>query len=163
IGTMEHQVGQLIQLVDDLRDLSRITQGELEIAHLPVDPASVVDAALEATRPVIEQRHHQITVDLPNLSRRLLGDQAGLTQVLTNLLNNAAKYTPERGHIALSVHADSPRDMLVIRLRDNGQGIAPELLPRIFDTFVEPRESNDGSKRGLGIGLNIVRRLVELH
>jgi len=123
----------------------------------------VVEAALEATRPLVQQRNHQLTVELPRQASRILGDHARLTQVLTNLLNNAAKYTPAGGHIALALDADPARSVLAIDVRDNGQGIPAELLPKIFDIFVQCRDPNGRTPGGLGIGLNLVRRLVELH
>jgi signal transduction histidine kinase len=160
---MERQVAQLSQLVDDLLDLSRITQGKIEIERVPVDPTAVVEAALEATRPLIQQRRHEITVEVPKVPCRVLGDWARLTQVLTNLLNNAAKYTPEGGHIELRVEADLPYKLLRVRVRDNGEGISADMLPKIFDIFVQCRDPEGRSHGGLGIGLNLVRRLVELH
>jgi two-component system CheB/CheR fusion protein len=162
-GIMERQVIQLTQLVDDLLDLSRITQGKIELERVPLDPARVVAAALEATQPLFQQRDHEVTVELPEASCRVLGDHARLTQVLTNLLNNAAKYTPPGGHIALSLAVDRPRQVLVIRVRDDGEGITPDLLPRIFEIFVQCRDAASRALGGLGIGLNLVRRLVELH
>lgn len=160
---MERQTGQLTQLVDDLLDLSRITQGKIQIERVPIDPTSIVEAALEATRPLIAQRHHQLNVDVPRLSRKVLGDHVRLTQVLTNLLNNAAKYTPEHGHIHLSARSDAARNRLVLRVRDDGQGIAPDMLSQIFDIFVQSRDDTGRARGGLGIGLNLVRRIVELH
>ncbi|MGH9887670.1 MAG: ATP-binding protein, partial [bacterium] len=163
LGIMERQIEQMAQLVDDLLDLSRITQGKIEIERVPLDPATIVEAALEATRPLLQQRQHHITVDVPMTSRRVLGDHLRLTQVLTNLLNNAAKYTPERGHIHLSVGADAARDQLVLRIRDDGPGIAPEMLQQIFGIFVQSRDTTGRASNGLGIGLHLVQRIVELH
>jgi signal transduction histidine kinase len=160
---MERQVTQLVQLVDDLLDLSRITQGKIQIERVPVEAAIIVEAALETTRPLLDQRRHQLTVTLAKPAVRVLGDQARLTQVLTNLLNNAAKYTPESGHIELQLDADMARHMLRIQVRDDGQGIPTEMLPSIFDIFVQCRDTEGRSQGGLGIGLNLVRRLVELH
>jgi signal transduction histidine kinase len=162
-GVMERQVTQLVQLVDDLLDLSRITQGKIQIERVPVDAALIVEAALEMTRPLIEQRRHQLVVQLAKPAVRVLGDQARLTQVLTNLLNNAAKYTPEGGHIELQLDPDMARHMLRVQVHDNGQGIPGEMLPSIFDIFVQCRDAEGRSQGGLGIGLNLVRRLVELH
>jgi two-component system CheB/CheR fusion protein len=162
-GIMERQVAQLSQLVDDLLDLSRITQGKIEIERVPVDPAAVVEAALEAARPLIQQRRHALAVEVPKVPCRVLGDWARLTQVLTNLLNNAAKYTPEGGHIELRVETDLPHKLLRVRVRDDGEGISADMLPKIFDIFVQCRDQEGRSHGGLGIGLNLVRRLVELH
>jgi signal transduction histidine kinase len=160
---MERQVAQLSQLVDDLLDLSRITQGKIEIQRVPVDPARVVEAALEATRSLFQERGHHLVVELPKVPCRVRGDQSRLTQVLTNLLNNSAKYTPGGGHIELRLEAERSRGMLSIRLRDDGEGIPPEMLPKIFDIFVQSRDPAGRAHGGLGIGLNLVRRLVELH
>jgi signal transduction histidine kinase len=122
-----------------------------------------MNAALEATRPLFQQRNHQLEVKLPQLPCRVLGDHARLTQVLTNLLNNAAKYTPTAGHIELALEVDSTRNMLTIDVRDDGEGIPAEMLTRIFEIFVQGRQIDGRSHSGLGIGLNLVRRLVELH
>jgi two-component system CheB/CheR fusion protein len=162
-GIMERQVAQLGQLVDDLLDLSRITQGKIQIERVPVEAAEVIESALEATRPLIQQRHHQLTVELPEVTARVLGDHTRLTQVLTNLLNNAAKYTPEGGQVGLRADIDAVRSRLRIRVRDDGDGIAPDMLPTIFDIFVQGRDAEGRAHGGLGIGLNLVRRLVELH
>jgi two-component system CheB/CheR fusion protein len=162
-GIMERQVAQLSQLVDDLLDLSRITQGKIEIDRVAIDPATIIEAAVEAAQPVIQQHHHQLAVELMTLPCRVLGDRGRLIQVLTNLLNNAAKYTPDGGHIQLSVEADLPRKVLRIRIGDDGEGIAPDMLPKIFDIFFQSRDREGRARGGLGIGLNLVRRLVELH
>ena len=163
LGIMERQVGQLNQLVDELLDLSRITQGKIVLERTLLDPVRVVEAALEATRPLFQQRDQQLTIELPEASSRVFGDHGRLTQVLTNLLNNAAKYTPRSGHIALTLAVDRAREVLAFRVRDDGDGIAPELLPRIFEIFVQSRDAAGRSLGGLGIGLNLVHRLVELH
>jgi two-component system CheB/CheR fusion protein len=162
-GIMERQVIQLTQLVDDLLDLSRIAQGKIQLEYDQLDPAQVVDAAVEATRPLFQQRRQQLTVDVPRTSLRVTGDRARLTQVLTNLLNNAAKYTPAGGQIALSMAVDPQHDKLAIRIRDDGDGIAADLLPRIFDIFVQSRRGSGPPQSGLGIGLNLVQRLIKLH
>jgi two-component system CheB/CheR fusion protein len=162
-GIMERQVAQLTQLVDDLLDLSRITQGKIQIERVAVDPAEIVEAALEATRPLLQQRNHQLTLELPRLPCHVLGDRGRLIQVLTNLLNNAAKYTPIGGHIALALDVDPVRDVLVIHVRDDGDGIAPDMLSKIFEIFVQCRDAEGRARGGLGIGLNLARRLVELH
>jgi two-component system CheB/CheR fusion protein len=160
---MERQVGQLSQLVDDLLDLSRITQGKISLDRVALAPTTFVEAALEATQPLLHQRHHQVAVELPSAPYRVLGDAVRLTQVLTNLLTNAAKYTPEGGHITLAIIADLPRKLLRISVRDDGDGISAETLPRIFEIFVQCRDPSGRANGGLGIGLNLVRRLVELH
>jgi len=162
-GVMARQVDHLTQLVDELLDLSRITQGKIELARAAVDPVRVVEATLEAIQPLLRQRGHTLTVALPDVACRVLGDHGRLTQVLTNLMNNAVKYTDPGGHLALRLATDPRRGMLAISVRDDGQGISPDLLPRIFEIFVQGRDAEGRAHGGLGIGLNLVRRLVELH
>ena len=162
-GIMERQVSHLIQLVDDLLDLSRITQGKLELVREPIDPVLIVESALETTRWLVQQRHHQLRVKLPRVACRVLGDHGRLTQVLVNLITNAAKYTPNQGTIELELEVSDDRDWLTIRVRDDGIGITAEALPAIFDIFVQCRDARGRAQGGLGIGLNVVRRLVELH
>jgi signal transduction histidine kinase len=162
-GIMDRQVVQLTQLVDDLLDLSRVTQGKIAIQRVVLDPVRVIDAALEATQPLLRQRNHRLTVSLPDVSVRVLGDHGRLTQVLTNLLNNAAKYTPSGGEITVAMAVNPARDAITVQVADNGNGIAPELLPRIFEIFVQGRDDQGRAHGGLGIGLNLARRLIELH
>jgi two-component system, chemotaxis family, CheB/CheR fusion protein len=163
LGIMERQVAQLTQLVDELLDLSRITQGKIDLERIALDPVTVVEAALEATQSLIEGHHHHLAIELPKQSSQVIGDKARLTQVLTNLIGNAAKYTPDGGHIELRLDVDPVRGALEIRVRDDGHGIPAELIPRIFDIFVQGRAPDGRAHGGLGIGLNLVRRLVELH
>lgn len=162
-GIMERQVAQLSRLVDELLDLSRITQGKVELDRTVVEPALLLEAALEATRPLLQQRRHQLAVELPKLPCRVVGDRMRLTQVLTNLLDNAARYTPEGGHITVLVDTDRARKVLRIRIRDDGEGIPADMLPRIFDIFVQSRRPDGHPHGGLGIGLSLVRRVVDLH
>jgi two-component system CheB/CheR fusion protein len=159
---MDRQVGQLEQLTNELLDLSRITQGKIELRHERIEVTQIVEAALEATRPLITQHHHTLEVKLADGKYHVSGDLMRLAQVLTNLLTNAAKYTPDRGRIELVVQPVHARGIVEIRVRDNGIGIAPEALDRIFDIFMQVR-STAGVQGGLGIGLNLVRKLVELH
>lgn len=163
LGIMERQVAQLRQLIDELLDLSRITQGRIDLERVVLDPVTLVEAALEATQSLIESHHHHLAIELPKRSSHVLGDKVRLIQVLTNLINNAAKYTPDGGHISLQLDVDPERGAMALRVRDDGQGITPELLPRIFEIFVQGRDPDGRSHAGLGIGLNLVRRLVELH
>jgi signal transduction histidine kinase/ActR/RegA family two-component response regulator len=158
---IERQVGHLERLLDDLLDVSRISRGKVELRHEPVDVASVVTAAVEMARPLVEQRRHDLRVELASDRMSVLGDRVRLTQVLGNLLVNAAKYTDEGGSIALRAHADDGE--IVIEVADNGRGIAPELLPKVFDLFVQGQRSIDRREGGLGIGLTLVRSLVTLH
>ncbi len=160
---MTRQVTQLSRLVDGLLDLSRFTLGQISIERQPVEPAQMVAHALEATRPLLDARGHQVDVRLPDGHAQVLGDPTRLTQVLTNLLTNAARYTPNGGRIAIEVDLDRARDLLLLRVRDNGIGIEPDMLTRIFDIFVQSRDASGRALGGLGIGLNLVRRIVDLH
>jgi two-component system CheB/CheR fusion protein len=160
---MEGQFGVLIRLVDDLLDVSRFTHGKIQLDLAPVDPARIVTAALESIRPLIDEAKHEVRVDIEQSDLLVQGDLMRLTQVITNLLGNAAKYTPAGGHLVVSVKADSTRGKVVIRVSDDGVGIDPDLLPRVFDIFVQSRDERGRARGGLGVGLNLVRRIVELH
>jgi PAS domain S-box-containing protein len=157
---IERQVGHLTRLVDDLLDVSRITRGKVALKEELVAIAEVVAKAIEIATPLLDQRTHVLDVDVP---RNLLvrGDSVRLSQVFSNLLTNAAKYTPPGGRI--TVRATEERGKLVIRVRDTGIGIAPDVLPKVFDLFVQERQAIDRSQGGLGLGLTIVRNLVERH
>jgi PAS domain S-box-containing protein len=158
---MERQVQHMTRMVDDLLDVSRITRGKIELRKEAVDLATVVDRTVEATRPLIEDRQQELTVDLPPEPLRLEADPTRLEQVLANLLNNAAKYTDHGGHVWLSARQEGGE--LVVKVRDTGVGIAPDMLPRIFEPFVQADRVLHQSQGGLGIGLTLVRRLVEMH
>jgi CheY-like chemotaxis protein/two-component sensor histidine kinase len=160
-GVLERQLRQLTGLVDDLLDAGRVTRGRLELRRQAVDLAEVVARAVEAARPLAAARGQRREVALPPGPSVLEGDPVRLVQVFTNLLHNAAKYTDPGGHIALS--AAWAGGEAVVRVRDNGMGIAPALLPRLFEPFVQGDRSAARSQGGLGIGLALVRRLVELH
>ena len=165
---IERQVGQLKHLVDDLLEISRITSGSVRLRLERVSVERVVAQAVETAQPLIAQRRHHLTVTQPPQPLWLHADPTRLEQVLVNLLANAAKYTDEGGHIWLSVEQAAPspgaaHGMAVLRVRDNGIGIARELLPYIFDLFSQAERSLDRSEGGLGIGLCLVQRLVELH
>jgi PAS domain S-box-containing protein len=158
---IERQVGRLSHLVDDLLEVSRITAGRIHLHQARVSLNGIVEYAVETVRPLIEQRQHDLEVVLSPEPIWIYADAARMEQVVVNLLMNAAKYTDDGGRIALSLfHED---DEAVIRLRDSGVGIAPELLPRIFDLFTQAERSLDRSQGGLGIGLSLVQRLVEMH
>jgi PAS domain S-box-containing protein len=157
----ERQVQHMARLLDDLLDVSRISRGKIELRREPVDVAAIINRTVEAIRPLIEQRRHELTVALPAGPLRVEADPTRLEQVLTNLLNNAAKYTDPGGHIWLS--AGQEEGMAVLRVRDTGIGIAPEMLPRVFDLFVQVERRLDRSQGGVGIGLTLVKKLVELH
>ena len=158
---IERQVGQLNHLVDDLLEVSRITTGRVQLRQERIVVSGVVERAVETARPLIEQRRHEVTVSLPLRPVWLDADASRLEQVVVNLLTNAAKYTGEGGHIWLTVEQEG--DVAVLRVRDTGSGIAPELLPHIFDLFTQAERSLDRSQGGLGIGLCLVERLVALH
>ena len=154
-------MGQLTRLVDDLLEVSRITTGRIHLQQERVALNGIVERAVETARPLMDQRRHELTVSLPPQPIWLYADAARLEQVVVNLLTNAAKYTDEGGHIWLTVQQEG--DEAVLRVRDTGVGIAPELLPRIFDLFTQAERSLDRSQGGLGIGLCLVQRLVEMH
>ena len=158
---LERQVRQMVRLVDDLLDVSRIGRGKIEIRPERIRVSEVVRTALEISRPHIEKAGHQLQVELPPSDLELDADPARLAQVLSNLLGNAAKYMEPGGRIQLSVCADNGH--AVIRVRDEGIGIPAELLERIFEPFVQVDGSLNRSQGGLGIGLALVRSLVSLH
>jgi PAS domain S-box-containing protein len=158
---MENQVNHLTRMVDDLLDVSRITRGRIQLRKEPVELNRAVNYAIESVRPLVEAQGHKLTVSLPPEAIHLEADPTRLEQVLVNLLNNAAKYTKPGGEIALI--AEREGDEAVIRVRDNGIGIPAELLPKVFDLFTQVEASLDRSQGGLGIGLTLVRNLVELH
>ncbi len=158
---MERQVRQMVRLVDDLLDVSRITTGKLRLNLEPVTLQDVFDSSLEISRPLIEKARLTLTVNLPADPVRLQGDRVRLAQVFSNLLNNAAKYTEAGGQA--TVIGTVASDRLSVRVRDTGVGIAPEVLPRIFELFTQVDRSLNRSQGGLGVGLALVRRLVEMH
>ncbi len=158
---MGRQVEHLVRMVDDLLDVSRLLRGKIELRAETIDVADVVARAVETAQPVIDTAGHELTVTLPDAPLWVGGDRVRLAQVLANLLTNAAKYTERAGRITLT--AADENGEAVVRVRDTGVGIAPELLPRVFDLFVQGDRSPARSQGGLGIGLTLVRRLVELH
>jgi PAS domain S-box-containing protein len=158
---IERQVRNLTRLVDDLLDVSRITRRIVTLRTQLIALSDVVRSAVEASRSLIEARGHELVVSLPEDAVHVLVDPMRFEQVLVNLLNNAAKYTERGGRIHLS--AENTEHDVVIRVRDNGVGIPRELLPRIFDLFVQGERSLDRSQGGLGIGLTLVKSLVEMH
>jgi two-component system CheB/CheR fusion protein len=158
---IDRQVQQVVRLVDDLLDVSRITRGQIELRIVPVELAAVVSQALETSRPLLDARRHQLTVSLPSEPLYLEADATRLSQVFANLLNNAAKFTEEGGAVELT--AERKGLEVVVRIRDNGIGMTPEMLTRAFDLFAQADRSLDRTQGGLGIGLTLVRRLVQLH
>ena len=157
---IERQVENLVRLVDDLLDVGRITSGKIQLQKERIDLAAVVARAVEGARPLIDARRHTLEVNLPEVPVPVEADPVRLAQVLWNLLNNAAKYTPDGGRITLTVERG---DEAVVRVRDTGMGIAPEMLPRVFDLFTQVERTLDRAEGGLGIGLTLVRRLTEMH
>jgi PAS domain S-box-containing protein len=158
---IERQMLQMVRLVDDLLDLSRISRGKLELRVERTDLATVLDSAIETSLPLVQEYQHTLAVDLPEDLVPLDGDAVRLSQIFLNLLNNAAKYTPRGGRIELSARRHG--DRVTVRVRDNGVGIAPEMLPRVFEMFTQADRSLERSQGGLGIGLTLVQRLVEMH
>jgi PAS domain S-box-containing protein len=158
---MERQVEHMVRLVDDLLDVSRIMRGKVELRRQQVELATVIARAVEASQPIIDAEGHQLTVTLPPEPLWVNGDLVRLAQVVNNLLNNAAKYTDRGGEIRLTAAREDGE--AVVRVRDTGIGIAPELLPRLFDMFFQAERRTKESQGGLGIGLSLVKRLVELH
>src|SRR5512139_1555299 len=158
---IEQQVGHLTRLVDDLLDVSRIVRGKVALKMEQVELADVVNQALEMAHPQIDAMGHQVEVRLPGQPVHLQGDPVRLAQVLLNLLDNAAKYTPDGGSIQVEASVTGP--VIEIQVRDNGIGIPADLLPQVFDLFQQGERTLDRSQGGLGIGLTLVKRLVEMH
>ena len=158
---LERQVSHLVRLVDDLMEVARVTRGRIELRREPVDLGAMLRSAVETSRPLIEAARHELTVDLPAEPVTLMADSVRLAQIVANLLNNAAKYTEDGGRIALSGRREG--DHAVISVRDSGVGIPIEVLPRVFDLFAQADRSYHRAQGGLGIGLTLVRTLVELH
>jgi PAS domain S-box-containing protein len=158
---MERQVQHLVRLVDDLLDVSRIMRGKIELRRERIDLAVVVARAVETAYPAIGASGHKLKVALPPEPIMLEADPIRLAQAIANLLNNAAKYTEREGHIGIA--AEQVGDEAIVRVQDTGIGIATEMLPRIFDLFVQADRSRDRAQGGMGIGLTLVRSLVQMH
>lgn len=158
---IDRQVTQLTRLLDDLLDVARIMQGKMTLNMKPVQVDEIVEIAVETCRPLINFRKQRLNISLPGQPLWLNGDSVRLTQIIANLLNNAAKYTDVEGEIGL--RATSADSDLIIQIRDSGIGIAPELLPYVFDLFTQANQGLAHSQGGIGVGLTLVRRLVELH
>ncbi len=159
--TMERQTRQLITLVDDLLDVSRITRGKLELRKCRVRVSEVLRSAVEASQPYLDEARHELIFTAPDKSLSLEADPNRLAQVVSNLLTNAAKYTPEGGRVWLS--AEPKGDQLRISVRDNGIGIPAEMQSRIFEMFAQIESPMDKGNAGLGIGLTLVKSLVDMH
>jgi signal transduction histidine kinase len=162
VEIVRRQVATLTRLVDDLLDVSRITQGRVQLEYQPVALMDVMAHAVETVEPLMRERQHQFSLS-SGRPLRVLGDQARLVQCVANLLTNAGKYTDPGGRIQLALEEDPERREALISVTDNGIGIAPELQSQMFDLFVQGDRTLDRSQGGLGIGLSLVRRLVEMH
>ncbi|MGZ5097153.1 MAG: hybrid sensor histidine kinase/response regulator [Usitatibacter sp.] len=158
---IDRQVKQMARLLDDLLDVARMTSGKIKLQRRPVAIREFLEQAIETGKPLIDERAQLLTVDIPAAPIHVDGDPVRLTQVFCNLLHNAAKYTKVGGAIALTARLDG--EAVVIRVTDNGTGIAPDLLPRIFDLFSQASHPNETAQGGLGLGLTVVRRMVEMH
>ena len=160
-AVIDRQVRHLVRLVDDLLDVSRIARGKIELSRGYVELSSVVAQAVEMASPLLEERRHNLHLRIPRTGLIVHGDQTRLSQVVQNLLTNAAKYTEPGGRI--EVEASRHGKIIELHVRDNGIGISAEMLPTVFDLFVQSRQAVDRSQGGLGLGLTIVRTMVELH
>jgi len=158
---IRRQAANLVVLVNDLLEVSRILGGRIQLHQEDLDARGIVQQAVETTRPLIDQNKHELTVSLPTEPTWLHADALRLEEVIVNLLNNAVKYTPEGGHIWLSLQQEG--DRIVLRIRDTGVGIVPDSLPHMFELFTQAPRSLDRSQGGLGVGLAVVRKLVEMH
>jgi len=160
-GMMERQVAQMVRLIDDLLDVSRITRGKIELRRGPVDIPQVLEAAIEMSSPLVARYRQEVEVEVQPDLPQIEADRARLVQVVSNLVTNAAKYSEPGGHIRVSARMDAGR--LHILVKDTGVGIPPEMLERIFEMFTQVDRTLERTRGGLGIGLTLVRRLVELH
>ena len=161
LGVMQRQLTHMVRLIDDLLDVSRITRGKLELKRERVTLASVINAAVESSRPLIERKQHTLRVAVSDGALSLDADLTRIAQVIGNLLNNASNYTPSGGTIELS--AEPEGELALIRVRDNGVGIPPDRLEDVFEMFSQVNRTLERSQGGLGIGLALVRSLVEMH
>jgi two-component system, sensor histidine kinase len=158
---IDRQVKHMARLLDDLLDVARMTSGKIRLQRRPVEIREVLEQSIEIGRPLIEERPQHLTVDIPDQAICVDGDPVRLAQVFSNLLHNAAKYTKVGGTIALAARPDG--DSVVVRLKDDGIGIAPELLSSVFELFSQAGHLDGAAQGGLGIGLTVVRRMVEMH
>ena len=158
---MERQVNHMVRLVDDLMEVSRITRGKIGLRKEPVAIAAIIEGAVETSRPLIEARGHRLELEVASEPLAIEGDPVRLTQVVANLLNNAAKYTDPGGRISLTVRREGAA--VVISVVDTGTGIPPEMLRRVFDLFTQGERNAERVEGGLGIGLTLVKNLVEMH
>jgi two-component system, sensor histidine kinase len=161
LPVMERQLSHLVRLVNDLLEVSRITRGLIEVRREPVDLVFLVHSALDTSRPMLDAARHQVDVELPSEPVTVQGDTVRLTQVFANLLNNAAKYTNQGGHICVRIWKED--DRALVSVRDDGIGIAADDLASVFEMFTQVDRSNRVAQGGLGIGLTLVRSLVAMH
>jgi signal transduction histidine kinase len=159
-AVIERQVHHLVGLIDDLLDVSRITRGKVDLRPEPLEVADVIVRSIEVVSPLLEEHRHILSTDLAS-GLSVHGDPTRLAQIVSNLLTNAAKYTPPGGRIAVRAWRDA--DRVLVRVTDNGIGIEPAMLPRVFEPFAQSRQAIDRAKGGLGLGLAIVENLVKLH
>jgi signal transduction histidine kinase len=162
---IERQSAQLARLVDDLLDVSRLNFGSLQLQRRQLDLRDLVEAALETSRPVLEAGRHRLEVRLGQRPLPVYADETRIVQCVANLVNNACKFTPAGGSVAVDVRALDASDgsWATVTVSDNGQGIAPDMLEKVFELFTQERRSGMGGNTGLGIGLALVRRLVQMH
>jgi PAS domain S-box-containing protein len=158
---IERQVAHMSRLLDDLLDVSRVTRGTLELKKTPTELTLVIGGAIETSRPIMDAKHHTLSLDLPKQAVRLEADPVRLAQVFSNLLINAAKYTDPGGHIEL--RAAQQAGEVIVAIRDNGMGISPDMMPRLFTLFSQAPSALGRAEGGLGVGLSLVRGLVSLH
>jgi PAS domain S-box-containing protein len=158
---IERQVNHMKHLVDDLLDVSRIASGKVELVRTRLDLRAVLSRAIEMASPLLEQRQHELSLEVPAHELYVEGDEARLNQVFSNLMTNAAKYTPPGGKLRIAARIEG--DQVLIDVVDTGIGIEPGLLPRVFDLFVQGYQSSERAVGGLGLGLTLVRSLVKLH
>lgn len=161
LEVIDRQVHHLNLMIEDLLDVSRVARGKINLHRQRVDASAIVAGAVERARPLVENHKHTLKIELPPRSMSLFVDPVRMEQVLTNLLTNAAKYTPDGGEIV--VRAETIADTAIFTVRDNGIGIAQDMLPRVFELFVQAEAGRDRAEGGLGIGLALARKIAEMH
>jgi CheY-like chemotaxis protein/two-component sensor histidine kinase len=160
-ATIDRQSAQLVRIVDDMLDIARITRGTLAVERARVDVRDIVHRAVETAAPAIERARHALEIELPSEALDVSGDAARLVQLVGNVLNNSARYTPDGGQIRISARREGR--FVALRVRDTGRGIEPQAMERIFDMFVQGRPAQLRVGQGLGVGLALARRIAELH
>jgi signal transduction histidine kinase len=161
LDVIDRQVSYLNLLIEDLLDVSRVARDKIRLKKERIDAATIIDRAIERVRPLLAERKHELELDISSQAMPLNVDPVRVEQVLTNLLTNAAKYTPEGGKVWVT--ADRDGSSVHFRVRDNGIGISRDILPQIFDLFVQGDRARDQDEGGLGIGLALVRKICEMH